>query len=52
MKTPTRLTLTLLAAAIVAPLSLQACNTTAGIGKDVAAGADAVTDAAEANKGY
>lgn len=42
----------LFVAALAAPLSLQACNTTAGIGKDVSAGADAVTKSAEKNKGY
>jgi predicted small secreted protein len=31
---------------------LQACNTTAGIGRDVSAGADAITDSAESNKAY
>lgn len=52
MKTPRLFTLTLFAAAMAASLSLQACNTAAGIGKDVSAGADAVTDAAQENKGY
>lgn len=34
-------------------IALQAgCNTTAGVGKDVAAVGDAVTDTAEENKGY
>lgn len=42
-------------AALVALLliGLQAgCNTTAGVGKDVAAVGDAVSDTAEENKGY
>nr|WP_210878724.1 entericidin EcnA/B family protein [Roseovarius autotrophicus] len=38
--------------AIAASLLLQACNTTAGIGRDVSAGADAVTGSAERSKGY
>lgn len=49
----TRLTsLTLTAATLAASISLQACNTVSGIGKDVSSGADAVTDSAEKNKGY
>lgn len=52
MKTPRFTSLTLIVAALAASLSLQACNTAAGIGKDVSAGADAVTDSAEQNKGY
>jgi len=40
----------LVAAALAASVSLQACNTTAGIGMDVSAGSDAVTDSAESNK--
>lgn len=43
---------TLIAVALAASLSLQACNTVAGIGEDVSAGADAVTDSAEENKEY
>ena len=43
---------TLNAAALAASLSLQACNTVGGFGKDVSAGADAVTDSAEENKEY
>lgn len=42
-------------AALIALLlvGLQAgCNTTAGVGKDVSAVGDAVTDTAEENKGY
>lgn len=31
---------------------LAACNTTAGVGRDLAAAGDAVTDAAEDNKDY
>ena len=42
----------LFVAVLAAPLSLQACNTTAGIGKDVSAGANAMTKSAEKNKGY
>lgn len=52
MTTPRLTSLTLIAAALAASLALQACNTTAGIGRDVSAGADAVTDSAEKNKGY
>lgn len=43
---------TLIAAALAASLSLQACNTVAGFGEDVSAGAEAVTDAADENKDY
>lgn len=52
MKTPRLTSLTLIAAALAASLSIQACNTVAGIGKDVSSGADAVTDSAEQNKSY
>lgn len=52
MKTPRLTSLTLIAAALAASLSLQACNTVAGIGKDVSSGADAVTDSAEQNKSF
>jgi predicted small secreted protein len=31
---------------------LAACNTTAGVGTDVSAVGDAVTDSADKNKGY
>ena len=44
--------MTLLVAALAVYLSLQACNTVSGIGKDVSSGADAVTDSAEQNKTY
>ena len=37
---------------VLALLPLQACNTTAGLGEDVSAGADAVTKSAEKNKNY
>ena len=51
--TTSKLTLLLpIAAALVACLSLQACNTTAGIGEDVSAAGDAVTQSAEENKDY
>ena len=52
MKTPRLTSLTVIAAALAASLSLQACNTVSGIGKDVSSGADAVTDSAEENKNY
>lgn len=52
MKPPRLAPVLLIATALTAPLTLQACNTAAGIGKDVSAGADAVTDAAEDNKTY
>lgn len=52
MKTPSLTPMLLIAAALTASLSLQGCNTTAGIGKDVSAGADAVTDSAEKHKNY
>tara|TARA_R100000789_G_scaffold99535_1_gene106361 strand:- start:696 stop:854 length:159 start_codon:yes stop_codon:yes gene_type:complete len=38
--------------ALLAALFLQACSTTAGIGRDVSAGATAITESAEANKTY
>jgi predicted small secreted protein len=52
MSSPRLTSVLLFVAVLAAPLSLQACNTTAGIGKDVSAGADAVTKSAEKNKGY
>lgn len=52
MKTLTLRPFTLVAVALAASLALQACNTMAGIGRDVSAGADAVTDSAEENKEY
>lgn len=52
MKTQKLTSMTLIAAALVASLSLQACNTVSGIGQDVSSGADAVTESAEKNKGY
>ncbi|MET4129787.1 hypothetical protein [Roseovarius sp. MBR-6] len=52
MKTPRIATVTMIATVLAASLSLQACNTTAGIGRDVSAGADAVTESAVKNKGY
>lgn len=42
---------TTLAALLLVGL-LAACNTTAGVGKDVSAVGDAVTGSAEQNKGY
>jgi predicted small secreted protein len=50
MKSPKLRSFTLMA--LAASLSLQACNTVAGFGKDVSAGADTVTDSAEENKEY
>ena len=51
--TTSRFTLAmLLVATLAAPLALQGCNTTAGIGKDVSAGANAVTKSAEKHKSY
>ncbi|WP_104018575.1 Entericidin EcnAB [Roseovarius nitratireducens] len=52
MKTSWFTTAPLLTLAIVAALLLQGCSTTAGIGRDVSAGADAITESAEANKTY
>lgn len=52
MKMPGFTSLTLIAAALAASFSLQACNTVSGIGQDVSSGADAVTESAEKNKGY
>jgi predicted small secreted protein len=43
---------TMIAVAFAASLSLQACNTVSGAGKDVSAGADAVTESADKNKRY
>jgi entericidin B len=40
----------LLAVMIAAPLLASACNTIAGLGKDVGAVGDAVTDSAEKTK--
>ncbi len=36
----------------VTSLALAGCNTTAGLGRDVAAGGKAVTDSAQDNKTY
>lgn len=44
--------MTLIAAALAASMSLQGCNTLAGVGRDVSSGGDAVTDSAQKNKGY
>ncbi|MEI4235211.1 MULTISPECIES: entericidin, EcnA/B family [Roseovarius] len=52
MTTPKLSSLTLLAAALSASFALQACNTVDGLGEDVSAGADAVSDSATDNKGY
>lgn len=41
-----------IAAALAVSFSLQACNTVAGVGKDVSSGADAVTNSAEQSKTY
>ena len=41
---------TLIRVAPAASLSLHACNTAAGFGKDVSAEADSVTDSAEESK--
>ena len=40
----------IMAALIAAPLLLTACNTIAGLGKDVGAVGDAVSDSAEKSK--
>lgn len=47
-----RTSMTLLVLAVVAAFSLQACNTMAGLGKDVSSAADAVTGSAEKHKDY
>lgn len=52
MKAPRFTLIPLILVVTVASLSLPGCNTTAGFGRDVAAGAGAVTDAAEENRGY
>lgn len=52
MKTPKLSSLTLIAAALSASFVLQACNTVDGLGEDVSAGADAVSESATENKGY
>lgn len=52
MKTPTFRSLSLIAAALAASHSLQVCNTVAGIGKDVSAGADAETNSSQEHKEY
>ena len=52
MKTPRLTSLTVIAAALAASLSLQACNTVLGVGKDVSSGAKAVTKSAEKHKNY
>ena len=52
MSTPKLTSLTLIVAFLTAAITLQACNTVSGIGKDVSAGADAVTEAAEEEKNY
>lgn len=52
MKTTRFTSFSLIAAALAASLLLQACETVAGIGRDVSAGAGAVTNAAEENKEY
>ncbi len=52
MTTPRLSSLTLLAATLSASFALQACNTVDGLGEDVSAGADAVSDSATDNKGY
>lgn len=45
-------TLPVILAVAVTSLALAGCNTTAGLGRDVAAGANAVTDSAQDNKTY
>ncbi len=52
MKMPMPASMLLIAVTLTAPLTLQGCNTAAGIGRDVSAGADAVTESAEQNKSY
>ncbi|MFO7769887.1 MAG: entericidin [Roseovarius gahaiensis] len=52
MKTTRFMIAPLLTLAIVAGFLLQGCSTTAGIGRDVSAGADAITESATANKTY
>lgn len=49
MKYPALGSTLLVAAALAAVLSLQACNTAAGVGKDVSSVGDAVTNSAERN---
>jgi len=52
MKTSWFSTAPLLTLAMVAALLLQGCSTVAGAGRDVSAGANAITESAEANKTY
>lgn len=52
MNSPRQHSLVRLGAVPAVALLLGACNTTAGIGRDVSAGADAVTRSAEENKAY
>lgn len=52
MKLQRLATLPLILAVTVTSLVLAGCNTTAGLGRDVAAGGKAVTDSAQKNKDY
>lgn len=52
MKRSSLTSLALVVAALSASLALAACNTVDGLGEDVSAGADAVSDAATENKRY
>lgn len=52
MKTSSLSVLPLIAVVTLASFALQGCNATAGLGRDVSAGADAVTESAEDAKGY
>lgn len=52
MNTPRLAALPLILTITVTSLALAGCNTTAGLGRDVAAGANAVTESAQKNKDY
>lgn len=52
MKTIRLTKIALLAATLIAAFWLQACNTVDGLGEDVSAGADAVSQSAAENKRY
>lgn len=52
MKTPRLAAFPLILAVTVAFLALAGCNTTAGLGRDVAAGGNAVANSAQKTKDY
>lgn len=52
MKTQRLAALPLILAVTVTSLALAGCNATAGLGRDVSAGGNAVADSAQKNKDY